>query len=349
VGLTGIAAAGLAGALAMLALVPGSTQHVPGRTQHGQASHAGGGLVTSERPFGTLTGQPASTFLVALATKVAQATPATGRYWCTDGTNGQLDPIGPSGQELTPAGQGEKPSPVADYRYSIFARLSSTDCFEYSGTSSRNVGGYLHDLGAQPATAADAAAWRQDGSPAWHAWYGNGQLISSQPSPLKQLGGKPGKEPWGSSLSLPADPAKLRKLLLAGFPGPTSRQGPVPGGQPGESSAQARDEDLFLQAQSLLLDPLSPAVRAAAYQVLSSVPGVHMKADVTDPSGRSGTALWFGPSSDPANVVIVDPAGMLLADEWLATKPQGVYAPGTLTQYTLWQTGWSNQIPTPSK
>jgi hypothetical protein len=339
--ISGVAAAGLAGALAVTSLLPGGGQ--PGQGGHGRQ----GGLVTSERPFATLTGQPAGAFLTALATRVAQAKPATARYWCQRVTSAQLDPIGPGGQELTPAGQGLKPSPVSDYRYSIFARQVADDCFAYSKTGSRNVGGYLQDLGAQPATAKDAAAWRRDGSPAWHAWYGNGQLIPSQPGPRRQVGGKPGQEPWGNPASLPADPAKLRKVLLAAVAGPNDPLMRIAERQSGQSYAQLRNENLFGQARILLLEPLSPAVRAAAYQVLASVPGVHMKPGVTDPSGRSGTALWIGPRSGPGQIVIVDPAtGMLLADEWLATGPHGVYAPGTLTQYNLWQSpGWTDRLP----
>jgi hypothetical protein len=339
--ISGVAAAGLAGALAVTSLLPGGGQ--PGQGGHGRQ----GGLVTSERPFATLTGQPAGAFLTALATRVAQAKPATARYWCQRVTSAQLDPIGPGGQELTPAGQGLKPSPVSDYRYSIFARQVADDCFAYSKTGSRNVGGYLQDLGAQPATAKDAAAWRRDGSPAWHAWYGNGQLIPSQPGPRRQVGGKPGQEPWGNPASLPADPAKLRKVLLAAVAGPNDPLMRIAERQSGQSYAQLRNENLFGQARILLLEPLSPAVRAAAYQVLASVPGVRMKPGVTDPSGRSGTALWIGPRSGPGQIVIVDPAtGMLLADEWLATGPHGVYAPGTLTQYNLWQSpGWTDRLP----
>jgi hypothetical protein len=157
-----------------------------------------GGLITSEQlTGGILTGQPAHPFLVALATRVARATPPSGRYWCVGAVAGQIDPIGPGERELTPAGQGETPSPASDYRYSIFARQSTADC---SG--------------------------------------------------------------------------------------------------------------------------------------------------VTDPSGRTGTALWMGPASGPSFVTIVDPAtGMLLADEFLATTPHGVYAPGTLLQYNLWQPGWRNTLP----
>jgi hypothetical protein len=359
VAFAGAAAACLAGALAVT-LIPGNTK-IPGNvnrgsvgaepgpasSRQGPAGRGEGGLVTSERPLGTLTGQPAGTFLTALAVRVAQLTPATGRYWCLTSTTGQLAPIGPGGQELTPAGQGETPSPVSDYRYSIFARQNQVDCFQYSRAGSSNVGGYFQDLGAKPATAADTAAWRRDGSPAWHAWAGKGQLIPSRPGPAHRLGGKSGQEPWGDGASLPADPAKLRAALLAGVPRSDDPMVRTTERLSRKSYAQIRDEYLFQQARVLLLDPLAPAVRAAAYQVLASIPGVHMKSGVTDAAGRGGTALWMGPSSDPGEITIVDPAtGMLLADEWLTTQPQGVYAPNTLTQYTLWRTpGWSDQFP----
>ncbi len=270
----------------------------------------GDGLITSERlPGGVLTGRPAQPFLVALATRVGSATPATGRYWCIGSVTAQLDAIGPGGQELTPPGQGETPSPVSDYRYSIFARQTADVCFTYTAATSRNVGGYIQDLGARPATARDAAAWR---SPA----------------------------------ALPADPAKLRQVLLTGvipLAGPRARPGQR---QPGVPRAQLADT-VFTQARTLLLDGLSPAVRAADYQVLASVPGVHMKPGVTDPSGRPGTALWLGPATDPSEVSIVDPrTGLLLADEFFATTPHGVYAPGTLRAYVLWQTpGWAGHLP----
>jgi hypothetical protein len=333
--ISGVAAAGLAGALAATSLLPGGSQ--PGQ----------GGLVTSERPFGTLTGQPAGAFLTALATRVAQAKPVTARYWCQRVITAQLDPIGPGGQELTPPGQGLKPSPVTDYRYSIFARQAADDCFTYTKTSSRNVGGYIQDLGARPATAKDAAAWRRDGSPAWHAWYGNGQLIRSQRGARQETGGKRGQPPWGSPAALPSDPAKLRKVLLTAVPGPADPGIRDEEHSSGLSYAQIRDENLFSQARTLLLDALPPAVRAADYQVLAGVPDVHMKPGVTDPSGRTGTALWLGPRSGPGQIAIVDPTtGMLLADEWLATGPHAVYAPGTLLQYNLWQSpGWTDRLP----
>lgn len=331
--LTGVAAAGLAGALAVAVLLPGGGAH------RGRGS---AGLVTSERPLGSLTGQPAHPFLLGMATRMAaaQPAPAIGRYWCQTMVAGQLDPIGPGGQELTPAGEGETPSPVTDYRYSIFARQSQADCLQYGKLPSgsiggyyndltRNIGGYVQDLGARPATARDAAAWRRDGSPAWKAWYQTGLTIPAHPEPRRAILGKPGSS-TGRPIPLPTDPAKLRAALLAGQ-GSSHYSGPP-------------QQVLYAEIREVLISPATPALRAAAYQVLAGLPGIQMKPGVRDPAGRPGTALWLG---SPDQIMIVDPAtGMLLADEWIATGPHGVYAPGTVTQYALWQkVGWSNRIP----
>jgi hypothetical protein len=193
---------------------------------------------------------------VAAAWRLAQSDPLAG----------QIDPIGPGGQELTPAGQGPMPSPVSDYRYSIFARQKAVTCENSTGTT--NLPGYAQDLGAQPATASDRVAWQREGTPAWHAWYGNDQLIPARPGPrhlLYKAGQKPG---------------------VAGLP--------------------------------------------------------------ADPSGRPGIAVWLGPYSNPGFIEIIDPAtGMVLADEFLATAPHGVYARGTLLQYVLWSSGWARQLPQP--
>lgn len=321
VAVTGIAAAGLAGALAVTTLLP------PGASGPGRSGHGGGGglIVSEDRPLGAVNAHAARTFLLATASRLAQTTPTSGRYWCDLSRSAQLDAIGAGGRELTPKGQGLPASPVSDYRYSILDRQVANDCFDPSGL--HNLGGYMRELGAAPATARDAAVWRREGSPAWHAWYGNGQLIPSRPGPRRSLGGKPGHEPWGSVANLPADPAKLRQVLLAAA-------GPSP------APAQA----LFSQARTLLLDPLPPTVRAADFRVLATIPGVRMQQDVRDPEGRAGTAIWLG--SPYQFMSIVDPAtGMLLADEFLIPRPGRVYAPGTVQQYVAWYTGWANRVP----
>jgi hypothetical protein len=344
--LTGTVAAGLAGAVGV-ALLTGGAGGQPGpatgQRPHGATASGTGsqpGLITTERPLGALTGRPASPYLLSMATRVLAApAPKTGRYWCLTSVAGQLDPIGPGGRELTPPGQGQRPSPATGYRYSIFAQQRAADCQEYSKKPSasvggyynalaHNLGGYLQDLGARPATARDAAAWRRDGSPAWHAWYAK-QIIAAHPGPRTQTGGKPGSSP-GRPIPLPTDPAKLRAVLLA---------------NQGSSGFSASPEaTLFGQLRMVLLDPATPALRAAVYQVMAGIPGIQMKPGVKDPSGRPGTAVWLGRHPDMAE--IIDPAtGMLLADEFIASQPHWVYAPGTVTQYVVWHLGWANRIP----
>lgn len=333
--LTGVVTASLAGALAVTALLPG-----------GVSGNGRGGLVTSERGYAIPSGRPAQAFLTAVATRIAQVKSGTGRYWCQSMTSGQLDPIGPRGRELTPAGQGETPSPASDYRYSVFSRSLQEDCFAYVGANTHNVGGYYQDLGARPASARDTAVWRRDGSPAWHAWYGGGQLIPARPGPRVPTSGKRGEMPWGSGTSLPAQPGKLRRVLMTGFPGPNDAGVRQEEHQTGLTYSQLRDENLWSRALGLLQDPLSPAVRAAAYQVMAGVPGVHMRPGATDPSGRTGTAMWLG-ASPAAGYSIIDPrTGVLLATLSLATGPHGVYAPGTLLEYSLWGAPhWASRPP----
>jgi hypothetical protein len=70
------------------------------------------------------------------------------------------------------------------------------------------------------------------------------------------------------------------------------------------------------------------------------------------PDGRRGAALWIGSGPDNLGpdldrIIVVDPAsGLLLADEWLNPQSDGVYAAGSLSQYTVCQyPGWSNKLP----
>jgi len=288
-----------------------------------------GPIATKERPLGALAGQPARHFLLAMAMTAARAPLTTGRYWCTQAMTAELAPVGPDGVELTPPGQGLPASPPSAYRYSIIDRQRMVNCLEPARPGSGTVAGSYQELGAKPATPEDAAAWRRAGSPRWRAWYRGGQVIPRRPRPRQRTGPKPGQEPWGNDASLPANPAKLRAALLAH---------PI-------SFSRNTNENLFVSARVLLLDPVRPAVRAAAFQVLAGIKGVQMKPGVKDPQGRAGTAVWLG---RPGLVIIVDPAtGTLLADEWLAGQHGWVYAPGTVSQYTVWlRVGWANHLPT---
>jgi hypothetical protein len=303
----------------------------------GGGAHSGhpaqDGLVgTEEQPLGAVSGHPAQAFLLATAIRLAHAPVTAGRYWCNMSVSAQLDPIGPAGQELTPAGQGEPVSPPSDYRYSILDRQAAAACSQPGSPHTGIVGGYVQELGARPATPRDAAAWRRAGSPAWWGWYAKGARIPDRAG-LREPSSKPGGPP---NPAPPSSPAKLRAYLLARSTG-TYIDPSAP--QPSGANVQ-----LFMRARTLLLDPLSPAVRAADFQVLASVKGVRMQPGVKDPDGRTGTALWLG--SSPSELIIVDPAtGILLADEWLTAKRGPVYVPGTVQQYVLWTSMWANHLP----
>ena len=321
IGLAAAVAAGGAAAL-VVALLPAGGAH-PGQ---------GGLVATEEQPLGAVSGHSAQAFLLATATRLAQAPPTAGRYWCNLSESAQLDPIGPAGQELTPAGQGQPASPPSDYRYSILDRQATAACSQPGSPHTGIVGGYVQELGARPATPRDAAAWRRAGSPAWLGWYATGARIPDRAGP-REPSSKPGGPPDPAP---PSSPAKLRAYLLA--------QNTVSYTDPSAPQPAGPNVQLFERARALLLYPLSPAVRAADFHVLASVKGVRMQAGVTDPDGRTGAALWVG--SRPGELSIVDPAtGTLLADEWLTSQRGSVYAPGTVQQYVLWTSAWTNHLP----
>lgn len=327
----GVAVAGaVATAVAVLVLLPGGSP---------------AGLVsTEEQPLGSLPSHAAQPVLLAMAAKAGSVAAGSGRYWCTETVEGTLDAIGPDGHGLTPPGVGGQASPPSDYRYSVLSRDRMVDCESPLGV---DVGDFDQYLGAHPATPADMAAWRRAGSPGhWQGWYG--AAFSAQGDSLQKIGKKGGMPPWGPDSSLPTDPAKLAKVLLTGLSGPSDVATKRIESQTGLSYRQIEDENLFWNLTGVLEEPVSPAVRAAAFRLLAQVPGGQETPGVRDPQGRVGTAVWWGQPGQPADgFMIIDPSTtMLLASEGFAGTPAWVYKPGTMTSYDMWvSAGWVNQLP----
>lgn len=325
--LAAAAAVGAAAAITITVLAPAGTHPGP--------AHGGAG------PSGALTGQPARAFLLAMATKAAHAQ-ANGRYWCSVIVAGSRELIGAGGKEISPGwldGAAHVPaSAPAGYRYAIFGRARMLSCLELRGPGwpGGTVGGSYQSLGARPASPADFAAWRRDGSPdRWQAWYAS-QTISAHPGPRQWTGPKIGAKPtWEKTdASLPSDPAKLKAVLLASIRG-------LP-----DQAAQ-----LFGAAMGLMNGPVTAAVRAAAYQVLAGIKGVQMKAGMSDPEGQAGTAVWLGqPGRVPASFQLVDPAsGRVLADMEIARTWVEGSPPGTILYYTATLSSrWTNHLPIPA-
>jgi hypothetical protein len=330
-----VATASAAAALVIAALVTYGTLNGP--------AHTGAG------PAGALAGQPAREFLLAMATKAGRgqaSRPATGRYWCSQAISGSRELVGPD-DTLLPApwldgARRVSAAAPAGYRYAIFTRALTEDCLENPrpGWPGGTVGGFYQSLGARPASPADVAAWHRAGSPdRWKAWYAS-QTISGQPGARHPTGSKTGQEPWGSDASLPADPARLRAVFLAHPLPDFYASGPA-------QTRPTQSQELTMAALTVMNDSVTPAVRAAAFQVLADVRGIVMKPGVRDPEGRAGTAVWLIGNGRSAQWSIVDPAtGSLLDYEEVAWRPTAGAPAGTVLDYTAFVGArWTNTPP----
>jgi hypothetical protein len=84
--------------------------------------------------------------------------------------------------------------------------------------------------------------------------------------------------------SWPTDPVKLRDLLIS--------QGRQLMAQHEEIPGETQDDLVFQQATNWLWNPLiSPALRAAFYKVLAATPGVVVKTNTKDSTGRPATEI----------------------------------------------------------
>jgi hypothetical protein len=319
-----VMAAVTAGALVVVALPAGRTP----------ASRAGGDV-----PAGLLAGQPARAFLLAVAAKAAQQ--QAGQFYCTTEVQGDRELVG-AGDRMLPQPWASGPDQVPTsapqgFKYALTRRYQITQCTKVSDVT-REPATFQY-LGARPASAADARAWRRDGSP--DHWRQGQGILSAAPGPATEVidiehgsgdfGGK--NDMW-----LPTDPAKLRAVFLAH---------PQPGAGEGRNNVIAAGALLVMNS-----DNVPPAVRAAAFRVLAGVPGVHMEPGVTDPEGQTGTAIWqnswigFGLSYETTYDIVDPQTGTIIAGDTVAQTPVDGAAPGTVLFYSA-TTGayWTNHLP----
>ncbi|ADB34046.1 hypothetical protein Kfla_5030 [Kribbella flavida DSM 17836] len=206
------------------------------------------------------------------------------------------------------------------------------------------------DLGARPATAADTARWKAQGSP--RSWQ-----LAHEEDPVTMAPGATtvrkmtfDEVPPGYYLSgekpvtarqiqaLPTDPAVLRAVLARGV-------------QPGATREEI-DYTVFCAAGRLLFEmPSPPKLRGAALRVLSKLPGARFKEHVKDPIGRPGTEISFDwsvlgrpttrstASKDTLTRYVVDPTtGRLLSSETFGLKAGAS---------VVLESGWTDERPTP--
>ena len=231
------------------------------------------------------------------------------------------------------------PVEAADGTYTMFAK--SGGHYWLARSSADSSWAIAQSLGAAPATPSDEAAWRRNGSPA--------VIRVTEPKPF-DLRIAPGKV-YGNTVdaahlfalgdrnvsqaeldALPTDPAGLRSALL-------SRSDGGGGDMPTD-----RDQWLFTVAASLVIElPVSNEVRAAAYRMLATLPGVRELGVVHDMHGRPGQAVAFQQDSGGNGRfevrLIIDPdTGQALGREMRAVEPRGSWswiAPGALATYVV--------------
>ena len=322
----GATAAGTAVALVIISLLAGGKPVIPG---------------DSHVPAGLLTGQPARPFLLAMAVKAAQQ--KTGRFYCTTEIQGDRELVGAGDRLLSrPWVNGPNRVPASapkGFKYALTRRYRNTQCTKVSDVTRLTIS--IQYLGARPASRADTRAWRRDGSP--DHWRRGHRVLSAHPGPVGEVQDvKHGTGDFGgkNDLWLPANPAKLRTVFLAH---------PQPG-------AKGRNNVIAAGALTVMNgDSVRPAVRAAAFRVLATVPGVRMRPGVTDPEGQTGTAIWqdswigaylhYETTFD-----IIDPqTGNVLGSETVAQTPVMGAPPGTMLFYSATTSArWTSQLPPPT-
>ncbi|GIM93922.1 CU044_5270 family protein [Paractinoplanes toevensis] len=230
--------------------------------------------------------------------------------------------------------------------YEMTAKTSYETWLSRSGNESNRV--ISTKLGMTPLTPADDAAWRAAGSP--H------EVLVGKPLPDGKLGpGYPvsidaGAPEANSSDNpevyafgntnvtvrdlekLPADPEALRARLLKSWDG---GGGDVP---------TDRQQWLLSVASSLLTDiPVSGPVRAAAFRLIATLPGVRSLGVVADQHGRRGQGFAFTTGNATYGSIeqrfVIDTAtGRALGRETRVVQAAGTTArldPGSVLAYSV--------------
>ena len=282
---TAAVAAAAALVVAVAATVPAAAPAQPsaaGRTGAGYTSYSGA-LPAANAGGGTGSSADGRAILLTAAMQVAKETqPVPEKYWVTSGTAGNFLRVGPA----------------AD-RYMV---LDESEVQYWANRSPKTFSVWLaRQLGAAPASAADRGAWRRDGSPT--VWKnvqqtnglddaqgysnGGGPALTMAAGPVANDGAALGSQQFqvgdhtftlAQLQALPADPAKLEKLLLSGYKESVFHETP---------GAFLLDGVL----PPVLEEPVTPAVRAALYTLLAGLPGIKSLGEVTDPAGQQGEAV----------------------------------------------------------
>jgi hypothetical protein len=266
------------------------------------------------------------------AASSAEKAPA-GRYWHTETVLGKTYGVGAS------AANG----------YEVDARQRSVTWIGQDGKGTV----WNADELAHPVTAEDLAKWRRAGSPRLVEAPGDDVVgtpvrleVGPQASP-RTGPAQPADDDYfgltaGQIAKLPTDATALKNTVLnlkGNWRAITPRSAPQD--QPMRNLRGAERTRALSEVASTLLSkaPAPPRVRAAAFRMLATLPGVKVGGTATDPMGRTGgvvsmplaTTLPLGLYTAPKQLAIyerqwiIDPAGgrLLAIRDLVATPPHG--------------------------
>lgn len=201
----------------------------------------------------------------------------------------------------------------------------------------------LLDLGARPATKADEAAWKADGSPtSWNVegetftYAYKGEIQHDAPGGSADVVAM-GDLPLRLLATLPTDEQALRKSLFALVDK--------------DYNAPEKILDMIVVDTAVRLAttlPSTPALRAAAYRLLAAEPGVRSLGDVKDHTGRTGYAVALPSPHEPAELRLIfdKSTGMPLGTEKVATRGGDGVSKGELLDYTtITSMKWTEEAP----
>ncbi|MEV4109840.1 hypothetical protein [Nonomuraea sp. NPDC049695] len=206
--------------------------------------------------------------------------------------------------------------------------------------------------GAYPKSEADRKAWRRDGSPAKWTRTADGQVVKLSTEPDKgHVGPVRGNNDkffladqqltYDEVQRLPADPNALKSWLAEAARVSRVKENNV------DSYVTGALPGLLYQL------PAPKNVRAAAYQLLLTMPGVRSRGETKDSMGRAGAALSIerpdavqtGKTFTSKTDLIVDTSTMLLLSENHTSTIDGKLFLNKTTTQTVLEAGWTNTAP----
>ncbi|WP_413753426.1 CU044_5270 family protein [Streptomyces sp. R-74717] len=273
-------------------------------------------------PAPSATSGSGSQVLLAAASHVEQQPAGSGTYWYVEEHLGSLHKV-----------------PGKNYTVDV-----RTEQRNWTAAAKNKQWSQLLDPGARPATKADQAAWKADGSPtSWNltgetvTYAGKGEIQHDAPGGTADIVTM-GDLPLRLLAALPTDEKALRKRLFA----LVDKDYNAP-----EKILDRIVVDTAVQLATTL--PSTPALRAAAYRLLAAEPGVRSLGDVKDHTGRTGYAVALpGPYEHaPELRLIFDKStGMPLGTETVATRGGDGVSRGELLSYTtITSMKWTEEAP----